>query len=89
MSCGRHHEVPCHEVLQRVYVFLDHEMDSGLTYEAIEKHLLECWPCLAEFDFERAIRALVQRCCHEHAPDRLRAKVLNRIHELRVEITEA
>jgi mycothiol system anti-sigma-R factor len=88
MSCGKHHDVPCHEVLQRVYLFLDHEMDASLTYAAVEQHLIECGPCLAKFDFERAIRAVVQRSCHEHAPDELRAKVLARIHELRIEITE-
>jgi mycothiol system anti-sigma-R factor len=89
MSCGKYHETPCHEVLQRVYLFLDREMDTGLTYEAIEQHLRECGPCLTEFDFERVVRAVVQRSMNnEHAPDRLRAKILARIHELRIEITE-
>ena len=41
MSCGKYHETPCHEVLERMYMFLDSEMDTGLTYEAVEQHLGE------------------------------------------------
>ena len=88
MSCGKYHETPCHEVLERMYMFLDSEMDTGLTYEAVEQHLRECGPCLAQFDFERVVRAVLRRSCNkEHAPDGLRAKILARIHELRIEIT--
>jgi len=28
MSCGNPHEVPCSEVLDRVYTYLDHELDG-------------------------------------------------------------
>ena len=88
MSCGRHHDVDCDEVLNRVYLFLDHEMEGSLTYAQIEQHLIECGPCLSKFDIERVVRTLVQRSCAEHAPEALRAKVRSRIHELTIEITE-
>lgn len=89
MSCGKHHDVPCDEVLERVYLFLDREMDGSLTYTQVEQHLVECGPCLAEFDYDRALKAVVRRSCTEHAPDHLRMRVLTRIHELRIEITES
>jgi mycothiol system anti-sigma-R factor len=89
MSCGKHHETPCHEVLERVWLFLDRELDGSLTYQQVEQHLVECGPCLHEFDVDRAVKSLVRRSSAEHAPDELRLRVLTRIHELRIELTEA
>jgi len=93
MSCGRPHEVDCVEVLDRIYVFIDDEIDGSgdrtLTYSQIEQHLHECAPCLRKFDLERVVKELVARSCRdEHAPVELRAKVLTRIAQVRVEITE-
>ena len=94
MSCGRPHEVDCVEVLDRIYVFIDDEIDGSgdrtLTSSQIQQHLHECAPCLRKFDLERVVKELVARSCRdEHAPVELRAKVLTRIAQVRVEITEA
>ncbi|QNE17987.1 mycothiol system anti-sigma-R factor [Kribbella qitaiheensis] len=87
MSCGEHHDVDCSEILQRVYVFIDNELEDASTDE-IRQHLEECAPCLDQYDLERSVKKLVGRCCgDEHAPDSLRAKILLRLTELRVEIT--
>jgi mycothiol system anti-sigma-R factor len=90
MSCGEPHDVDCSEILERVYVFLDHEMgDEASAYAAIEEHLDECGPCLDKFDLERAIRAMVARSCGcEHAPEELKQRVLARIRQIRVQVTE-
>ncbi|MGH8776006.1 MAG: mycothiol system anti-sigma-R factor [Jiangellaceae bacterium] len=90
MSCGEPHDTDCVDVLDRVYVFLDHEMgDERVTYALIEEHLDECAPCLRKYDLERVVKALVARSCQcEHAPDELRQRVLTRIREIRVEISE-
>lgn len=89
MSCDDHH-VDCDEVLQRLDVFLDHELtDRVLTYAEIEAHLGECQPCLSEYDLERVVKEVLARSCPcEHAPDELRTRVLARIREVRVQITE-
>lgn len=88
MSCGKHHEVDCAEVLHRVYVYIDRELDEGtLTYEQIQQHLDECGPCLSSYDIDRVVKALVARSCNDRAPAELRLRVLARIHELRVEIS--
>jgi hypothetical protein len=34
------------------------------------------------------VKALVQRCCHERAPETLRNKVLLQIRQVQVEITD-
>ena len=87
MSCGKHHDVDCNEILDRVYVFIDHELDNASS-EQIQTHLDECGPCLQKYDLERTVKALIQRSCTEHAPETLRDKVLLRIRQVQVEITD-
>ena len=87
MSCGNHHDTDCSDVLERVFSFIDNELPTA-DYEAIQVHLDECGPCLQKYDLERTVKALVQRSCTEHAPETLRDKVLLRIRQVQVEITE-
>ncbi len=73
----------CEHVLERVYEFLDHELDEA-SGDAIRQHLVECEPCLDRFDVEQAVKSLVNRCCgNDVAPDHLRAKVLTRLTVVR------
>lgn len=82
MSCGNPHEVPCSEVLDRVYWYLDGEI-SQTDCDSIRKHLHECGPCLREFDLEEAVkRLLVKHCGCDAAPAELREKVLLRIRQV-------
>ena len=86
MSCGKPHEVPCSEVLARVYTYLDGEIEDA-SYNDIRQHLDECGPCLREYGLEEVVKKLVHKCCgHETVPGELRAKVLIRIAEVRAEI---
>lgn len=88
MSCGNPHETSCSEVLARVYTYLDGELeDEGCA--KVRQHLDECGPCLREFGLEEAVKKLVNKACGcEPCPDELRTKVMGRIQELCVEITE-
>jgi mycothiol system anti-sigma-R factor len=90
MSCGDPHDTDCAEILDRVYVFLDHEMgEETAAYAKIEEHLDECAPCLRKYDLERAVRDVVARSCGcDHAPDELRERVLTQIREVRIQISE-
>ena len=87
MSCGKHHDTECSEVLERVFFFIDNELQTA-DRSVIAHHLDECGPCLAKYDLERTVKQLVQRSCSEHAPAGLRDKVLLRIREVQVEIVE-
>ena len=87
MSCGNPHDKDCSEVLERVFFFIDNELETADTDE-IQHHLDECGPCLEKYDLERTVKALVARSCSEHAPEALRDKVLLRIRQVHVEITE-
>ena len=74
----------CEHVLERVYEFLDHELDEA-SGDAIRQHLVDCEPCMDRFDVEQAVKALVNRCCGgDRAPDHLRAKVLAQLTVARV-----
>jgi mycothiol system anti-sigma-R factor len=88
MSCGRPHDKDCAEVLRDLFLFLDHEMEDA-SYTEIKEHLDECAPCLAKYNLEQVVKALVARSCREPAPPALRERVLYRIRSVRVEITEA
>jgi mycothiol system anti-sigma-R factor len=85
-EAGRGHK-DCSEVIHQIFVFIDNELDQASCGE-IQQHLDECGPCLAKYNLERTVKALVARSCAEHAPPDLRQKVLMRIREVHVSLTE-
>jgi mycothiol system anti-sigma-R factor len=87
MSCGDMSKPDCVDALERLEFFIDHELAQA-DFEQIKKHLDDCGPCLEVADLERAVKALVARSCTEHAPETLRQRVLVRIREVQVTITE-
>ncbi len=74
MSCGNSHDVNCREILERVHVFIDNELDTADS-QAIHAHLAECGPCLDAVDLERMVKALIARSCIERAPEQLFERV--------------
>ncbi|MDQ1615452.1 MAG: hypothetical protein QOJ60_1391 [Actinomycetota bacterium] len=87
MSCGKPHETPCSEVLDRVYEYLDGELDPHGVHH-IKEHLDECGPCLREFGLEEVVKSLVKRSCADRAPVELRTKVMMRIEAARLELRQ-
>ncbi len=87
MSCGDAGKPDCAEALARLEFFIDQELERA-DFEQIKQHLDDCGPCLQTHDLERAVKALVARSCTEHAPETLRERVLVRIREVHVTITE-
>jgi mycothiol system anti-sigma-R factor len=87
MSCGDMSKSDCAEALERLEFFIDHELAQA-DFDQIRQHLADCAPCLQVADLERAVKALVARSCNEHAPEELRRRVLVRIREVHVSITE-
>jgi mycothiol system anti-sigma-R factor len=86
VSCGKPHETDCAEVLEKVYTYLDGEIDD-VDCSKIKQHLDECGPCLREYGLEEAVKALVKRSCRcEPAPEALRTRVLAVITQVRVEV---
>jgi mycothiol system anti-sigma-R factor len=85
VSCGRHHDTDCREVLNRVYEYLDSEVTPD-DVAKIRQHLDECGPCLQEYDLENHLKALVRRSCHESAPAGLRMRIMMQITQIRVQM---
>jgi mycothiol system anti-sigma-R factor len=73
----------CEHVLERVYEFLDNELDAA-TSDAIRHHLAMCEPCLERFDVEEALKSLVhRRCGGDVAPQHLRSKIVSQMTVIR------
>ncbi len=86
MSCGNPHETDCRDVLDRVYEYLDGEMTAH-DVAKIRQHLDECGPCLSQYDLDEVLKALIRRSCVcEVAPDSLRARIMVRITEVRLQL---
>ena len=81
MSTGQPHSGPptkeeCAHTIERVYEFLDHELDTA-SAETIRQHLAACEPCLDTYDLEQMVKSLVRRSCGgDVAPAQLRTRVM-------------
>lgn len=64
----------CEEVIERLFDYLDRELDQ---YEAadIEEHLLHCRDCFSRAEFERLLRAKLAASASHPAPRRLQRRV--------------
>jgi mycothiol system anti-sigma-R factor len=88
MSCGKPHDVDCSEVLERVWLYLDGEIEDADVHE-IREHLDECAPCLRQYGLDQAVKVLVARSCGgDPAPEGLRSRVVARLQQVQVEITQ-
>ncbi len=86
MSCGKHHETDCSEVLSEVYLYLDLECSEDRR-ALIRTHLDECHPCLREYGIEQEVKALVARCCGaEKAPTELRERLRLKLNDLTLDV---
>ena len=81
------HDSDCARALEQMFFFLDHELAEADVHD-IQRHLDECAPCLTKYDLERTVKSLVARSCTEHAPDSLRERVLVRIREVHLRISD-
>jgi len=82
-SAGSSSYDDCEHVLERMYEFLDNELDTA-TADAIRHHVAACEPCLDRFDVEQALRTLVRRRCGgDVAPTHLREKIVTQLTVIR------
>jgi mycothiol system anti-sigma-R factor len=75
MSCGEPHETDCAEVLEELWLLLDHECGAERK-RLLKQHLDECYPCLERYGIEEQIKALLHRKCGgDQAPDALKERL--------------
>ncbi|MBF4160873.1 mycothiol system anti-sigma-R factor [Nocardioides acrostichi] len=86
------HEHPsasdCVDFLEQIVYFIDNELDEA-DCAAVRLHLDTCNPCLAKYDLQRTVKAVVARSCSETAPAELRARVMMRVRQVQIEIRES
>jgi mycothiol system anti-sigma-R factor len=87
MSSGDNQESNCDKLLNRVYFFIDNELDSA-DAEQIRQHIDECGPCLDEVALERLVKKLIARSCTERAPVELRQRVVFSIRQVQLQASQ-
>ena len=88
MSCGDSHDMDCAAAIEKVYLYLDREMPDDDCAE-LRRHIDDCAPCLREYGLEQQFKALVARTCGcDPAPAELRTRLLTRLREVRVELSQ-
>jgi mycothiol system anti-sigma-R factor len=78
----------CADFLEQIVYFIDNEL-SEADCSAVRHHLDTCNPCFATYDLQRTVKQVVARSCNEHAPEELRTKVLLRLEQVRIQVTES
>jgi mycothiol system anti-sigma-R factor len=68
-------EIECTEVLRRLELYLDGELEDVLCVE-IEEHLVSCDPCTHHSDFQRRLKEILRAKC---GCDEVPANVLERL----------
>jgi mycothiol system anti-sigma-R factor len=90
MSHSHEHEPTaseCADFLEQIVYFLDNELDTA-DCAAVRVHLDTCNPCREKYDLQRTVKAVVARSCSEAAPADLRARVMMRVREVQIQISE-
>ena len=75
----------CEQALGKLFEFLDAELPEA-DGDRIRAHLEYCEPCLAEYDIEEHVRALVKRSCSEAAPVTLQVRIREQLTVLRSQL---
>ncbi|MGH3492588.1 MAG: mycothiol system anti-sigma-R factor [Sciscionella sp.] len=87
MSCGKPHGTDCSEVLNEVWIYLDHECDSERK-QLLKQHLDECGPCLELYGIEDALKQLLHRKCGgDRAPAELKQRLRDKLRSTVLEQT--
>ena len=70
----------CREAVDKLNEYIDNELD-GASAEKIKKHLDLCRLCCDQFELEKSLKDLVQKCCESaKAPDLLKEKILKSLN---------
>ncbi len=85
-ASGESEPVNCEVALGHLFEFLDSELPEA-DADRIRAHLEYCEPCLAEYDIEEHVRALVKRSCCESAPVTLHVRIREQLTVLRTQLT--
>lgn len=69
--------------MESIYKYLDGALGTEDLAE-VKTHIQDCAECQSEHDLELIIRDVVKRSCEQKAPHSLKAKIMQRIEQLKV-----
>ena len=73
------HSVPCDQIQQTLFLFIDHELPSEQEYQIFQFHFQECEGCNEVLIHESAALAFMQNLlrstCNEQAPQDLQDRI--------------
>lgn len=82
------HETSCQEFLSQIYLYLDNELENVERFTEMDIHFAECPPCHEVAAAEQRVRELLSKCCGcDETPDPVRTRLLERLTEIRVQLT--
>lgn len=73
--------IDCEAVLERLYEYIDEELDDPETVKRIREHLKICKRCYPQYRFEKAFLRYVSEHGRTSAPRELKEQVFRRILE--------
>lgn len=72
--------MPCGDVVQRLWEYIDGELDADTT-AAVWEHLTLCERCFPHYDFQRAFQVFLRQHDRSPVPPELRQKVFTMLLE--------
>ncbi|MEQ4498406.1 mycothiol system anti-sigma-R factor, partial [Nocardioides kribbensis] len=78
----------CADYLEQIVYFIDNELAEA-DCDAVRVHLDTCNPYLEKYDLQRTVKQIVARSCSESAPDELRQRVMLRVREVQLRLSES
>ena len=71
---------PCEQVLEALFLYLDHELNSEQEYQTFQVHFKECPDCnsvmLSESETLNFMKNLLRNTCNEQAPEELIDRIM-------------
>lgn len=71
----------CAVVKDKLYEYLDQEIDNAELVEMIREHLEDCKRCFPKYQFEKAFLTFIAELGRTNAPPQLRRRIFDRILE--------
>ncbi len=71
----------CAVVKDRLYEYMDQEIDNAELVEMIREHLEDCKRCFPKYQFEKAFLTFIAELGRTNAPPQLRRRIFDRILE--------
>jgi mycothiol system anti-sigma-R factor len=78
----------CVDYLERIVALIDNELPGG-DCAAVREHLESCHPCMNSYDVQVTMKRVVARCGSEETPGDLRSKVMLKIQQMKVQISDS